>query len=656
MRKIGLKMKMVMAVSLFFFLSPGRAKAEPEGEKAIVLPEISVTATRHEEETSRIPSYITIINERQIRDTPARTVPDLLRDLAGIHVKDYLGHGRNSSVDIRGFGETGGLNTLVLVDGRRVNEIDLSGVDWTQISLERIDRLEIIRGYGSVLYGDQAVGGVINIITKDGLTQPPIRLEGNYGSYHSHREMIEIGRSTGSVTYHLSASFLESDGYRENSFMRNKTAGLRFTDHPCERFSWDLTAGLKEDTYGMPGALKQSELESSQYERTESKYPEDWASTDEYYVQFTPTFHFSDLGSLKIPLSLKEKKPYSAWESWDWITHHHLKTLGILPQYILTKDLIGYQNTITFGFDYYRHHHDDQMGKSEIRRSTKGYYVLDSLIIIPDLLFSTLGYRYERVNYTFRTASTDKAAHDEEAVQAGLTLAYAKGCKAFLSFGKAFRLPATDEYYLYYPTPGLNQNLTLQKSRQYDLGIQHSLGQRLRLGVTLFRIETTDEIFFDPVTYTNTNYPKTKRYGSEIDFSSSATDYLTLSGSYTYLDSKLAAGPYRDKKIPGVAHHKVHLGAHVRPWTFLTIDLWGRWLDSQIGISDWNNEKGKLESYTTVDARVRFQWKKMESWIGVNNLFNEIYSEYACVDSSLQELSLYPAPERNYTLGISYQF
>ena len=90
-------------------------------------------------------------------------------------------------MDIRGFGETGPLNTLVLVDGRRVNEIDLSGVDWTQIPLDQVERIEIVRGSGSVLYGDNAVGGVINIITKKPEKPLSARVEGVIGSYHSEQ-------------------------------------------------------------------------------------------------------------------------------------------------------------------------------------------------------------------------------------------------------------------------------------------------------------------------------------------------------------------------------------------------------------------------------------------------------------------------------------
>src|SRR4030043_232451 len=112
------------------------------------------------------PANVTVITREEIEKSNSQTVIDLVRTEVGVVVRDYYGTGKTASVDIRGFGETGPLNTLVLVDGRRVNEIDLSGVDWTQIPLDQIERIEILRGPGSVLYGDNAVGGVINIITR----------------------------------------------------------------------------------------------------------------------------------------------------------------------------------------------------------------------------------------------------------------------------------------------------------------------------------------------------------------------------------------------------------------------------------------------------------------------------------------------------------
>ncbi len=131
--------------------------------------EVVVTATRQEEKIAFVPANVNVITENDIKNSTAHNIPDLLRTQVGIHVNDVTGNKRSFTVDLRGFGETAALNTLVLVDGRRINQADLSGTDWTLIPIDRIKRIETIRGgRGSVLYGDNAAGGVINIITKEG--------------------------------------------------------------------------------------------------------------------------------------------------------------------------------------------------------------------------------------------------------------------------------------------------------------------------------------------------------------------------------------------------------------------------------------------------------------------------------------------------------
>src|SRR4030042_4402657 len=137
-------------------------------EKNVILEEVVVTATRYEEQPSKVPANITVITEKDINSSSAQNIPELLRTETGILVNDISGNRRNYTVDLRGFGETASSNILVLVDGRRVTQSDLSGVDWTEIPLERVKRIEIIRGgRGGVLYGAHATGGVINIITKE---------------------------------------------------------------------------------------------------------------------------------------------------------------------------------------------------------------------------------------------------------------------------------------------------------------------------------------------------------------------------------------------------------------------------------------------------------------------------------------------------------
>ena len=146
-----------------FVLFPSFSLAQ---DKDVTLEQVVVTATRDTQEIKKIPANVTVITQEKIAAANAKTITDVLENEVGVVVRNLSGTGKNAQVDIRGFGETGPLNPLVLVDGRRVNEIDLSGVDWTQIPLDQVERIEIVRGSGSVLYGDNAAGGVVNIITK----------------------------------------------------------------------------------------------------------------------------------------------------------------------------------------------------------------------------------------------------------------------------------------------------------------------------------------------------------------------------------------------------------------------------------------------------------------------------------------------------------
>ena len=130
---------------------------------------IVVTPYRYEESLDNAVANVTVLTSKDIKNSGASQVIDVLRSVPGISVRDYYGNGTQANVDMAGFGEQSLLNVLVLVDGRWVNSIDLSGVDWTQIPLGNVDRIEVIHGgSGSVLYGDNASSGVINIITKTG--------------------------------------------------------------------------------------------------------------------------------------------------------------------------------------------------------------------------------------------------------------------------------------------------------------------------------------------------------------------------------------------------------------------------------------------------------------------------------------------------------
>jgi iron complex outermembrane receptor protein len=127
---------------------------------------ILITATRTERSVQSIPANPTVITSEDIRRGGFTSAPEALQKRAGLHVRNFSDNPGRASVDIRGFGENSQGRVLVLVNGRRINRPDLGPINWSQIPMGNIDRIEVVRGAQSALYGDYAVGGVINIITR----------------------------------------------------------------------------------------------------------------------------------------------------------------------------------------------------------------------------------------------------------------------------------------------------------------------------------------------------------------------------------------------------------------------------------------------------------------------------------------------------------
>ncbi|MBL8012640.1 MAG: TonB-dependent receptor, partial [Candidatus Omnitrophica bacterium] len=161
-------------------------------EQGVTLKEVVVTPNRYDINDAQAPSYITVIDNEEIQESNARTVSELLRGVPGVLVTDN-GTAKSAIVDIRGSGGTAPSNVLVLVNSRKVNPVDISGPDWLQIPKDSVERIEIVRGSGTVLYGDNAVGGVVNIITKKGEGEKPsVKIGGKYGSYSSSMANMQV--------------------------------------------------------------------------------------------------------------------------------------------------------------------------------------------------------------------------------------------------------------------------------------------------------------------------------------------------------------------------------------------------------------------------------------------------------------------------------
>ena len=184
---------------------------------ATEIPAVVVSAARTEQSTLTTPASITVISREQIEASGASHINEVLRGQGGVQINDLYGDGSRATVDMRGFGDTAGSNTLILVDGRRLNNPDIAAPDLNSIALEDVERIEIVQGSAGVLFGDQAVGGVINVITrKPGALRHSLKLSaGSYNTLQLHA-MTSQALDSG-LNYLLSLDARESDKYRDHN-------------------------------------------------------------------------------------------------------------------------------------------------------------------------------------------------------------------------------------------------------------------------------------------------------------------------------------------------------------------------------------------------------------------------------------------------------
>ena len=644
-----------------------------EQEEGYTMETVVVTGTRTEEGVERIPANVTVINEEDIKHSNAKNVVDLLKTEEGIVVRDLLGNGKNAQVDLRGYGETAALNTLVLVDGRRVNEIDLSGVDWTQIPIEQIERIEVVRGTGSVLYGDNAVGGVINIITKVPSEKTAFTVGETFGSYRRNKGQFSVNGGKDNISASLYASYDATDGYRDNNHFRTRDVGAKIVFDPAEFLSLNFSGAYHSDDFGLPGPLTEEEVED---DRKATTRPFDKGESTDQYVKMGFELDMGGYGTFVTDFSYRNRETEATFVSFASATESDIGTWSITPRYVWDGEIFGRGNTLIAGVDLYW---TDQDGKSffgepqvksgltDIERDSFGFYFNNEFELVRNLILS-LGARREKVEYDitqedllFGFAPLDDSVSDwESAYSAGLTFIYSGKSSVFLRANRSFRFPLTDEivvFDFFNGTIGVNTDLKPQTGDHFEMGIKHYFTPKIQGRLTLFRAEIDEEIFFNPITFANENHPETLRHGVEVGLRADLRDSLTIFGSYTYTEATFEKDPFKNKHVPAVPKNKAAVGVRVYdviPGLVFAAEY--NYVGDSYAISDLGNEFEKLDDYFTIDAKVSYEWKRFKAFFGVNNITGEEYSQYAAIGGFPASLNLYPAPERNWLAGLEITF
>ena len=641
---------------------PGEEGKENSTGTRFELEEIVVTATRFETPVKSVPRNVTIITREDIEQAPSNNIVDLLDREAGIHIRSLFGNDKQAVVDVRGMGSTAASNVVVMVDGIKLNPADMSGVDFSSIQLAQVERIEIIRGAGSVVYGDGAVGGVINIVTRKGRPDTQRTVSASYGSFSTADLRASVSGSVSDLSYNVSAGYFDSEGYRDNGEFEKKDIAGVARYYMTDVTSFYVSGAYHEDAYGLPGPVSRDALDDAA-DRVKTLFPDDYGETTEIRVSGGIEFDTDTTGVIKVVRGYRLRNNdfvvgYSALvPEEDQISgiEEFNKTLNIT--YDLDFDFLQRNHKLQIGVDhaFADYIREESPGGPRVNSRTTQFGVfVNNQWSLADSLLIQWGYRENQFNGKFRTdqlvsadgvvrwvnGETDKSAWRNHAYDLGLTWFYSDRVSFFSNVGTSFRIPNVDEFAE--SEPGLKP----QKGRSLEAGTRYRVPDRLEVTLTAFHMETEDEIYYSEI---NRNYPDTTiRKGIETDIRFYWNEDVYLWGNYSYTEATFE-GDGND--IPLVPRHKGSAGIQ---WTIadgLNISLTGTFAGSRYDGNDMENDRyAQLDAYSVFDAKVTYQQGNLKWSAGMNNLFDTFYATYAYSEQ------YYPMPGRNMVAGVEWMF
>jgi len=597
----------------------------PAAQEAKHLDPVVVTATKIETPAEQLGAAVTVVPGDDVQKYHYETVEDVLRSVPGVEIRRSGGLGKISNISIRGANSN---QVQVLVDGVRVKSPTTGQADLSDISPDLIERVEVIRGPQATLYGADAIGGVVNIITKKGKGPFSATAEGGAGNYDTYTGRGWAGGTYSLFDYSASISHLESNGQFQNDSSDKNAVNLRLG----VSLPWDSSVAF-----------------SLRWVRSETGLPVKFVSTSPLPLPIVPIIDVNNRQTSETwVFALNGKtKPYSWWESEVRLGRYTNSVnfvdlpdpaatcpfsscefpgrfdVGRWEAEVLNHFHIGPWSTSSVGLEY-RDESGEAQGATPFNASshTRAAFFQQQLRFL-DRLFMVGGFRVED-NSVFGTHWTERGS-----------LAYlirAWGTKIHGGAGSGFRAPTFNDLFF----PGFaDSTLQPETSFSWDVGVDQKLWKdRIRLGLTYFRNDFTNLISFEFASTApfvrGTNVGKAWARGWEFVGEADLLDTLTASLNYTFTGSK---NRQTDRPLAREPRHRWNIGLTWHPIPRLELFSQVQVVSEQFeptGGTDgvYNSGHVTLDMGGTWRLFERFAYiQSVDLWARIQNLTNEHYAE-----------------------------
>ena len=626
----------------------------------VKLEESIVTATGFDDIQSNQIKNTTVVTAQDIHNKGYNTVEEILRRTPGVN---FVNNAFGYIVDVRGQGVQGAAkNVKVLVDGSPLNILDMSHaiLPLNSVPVEDIEKIEIINGGGTVLYGSGTAGGVINIITKK-TQEEPVKNKVYYQNSSFETNKFGFGTSikfTDNFLLDLAYENVNGNGYRRGDKRdgENLRGGFTYniTDNQTLRFRATKYKEESKETGGITKVQLDRDRKAPGSEKTDSNLNR---------TEYTLNYEIKPTNNLTFSLLGYNQKTIRDYDIATPMRGMILKTDGFFKDTKNGIDLKGKYDyslgNIIFGYEYIKNksnrHSYSIMSKTDIdlKKDTHSAFI-QGKHSFTDKLDGILGYRYEHADYNIyrndRTNTIDKKTKkNNSAYEAGLNFKYSDTGNVYAKYERGYRSPSPTEMADKSPIQGYTlNNLKSEKYDTYEIGIKDMIGPSF-VSLTGFYTKKNDEILINMVghgvSWTYKNLQETERKGVEL-FAEQYFGTFRLNESVSYVDAKISKGTDKNKKIPYVSKTKATLGANYEVLTGLNLTADLNYFSNSV---DENYEK--IKGYSTTDLGVSYAHKTgLGVQAGVKNVFGKKYYRYKNGDSYI------PEAERTYYVGVSYNF
>jgi iron complex outermembrane receptor protein len=634
------------------FAIPFAARAQEAAPATVV-----ITGARFPSPVTLQPIGATVITQDEIRRAGVNDVNAAIRKIGGVFGRQSLDSSPDFALDLRGFGTNGPQNMVIMVDGVRLNENELVSSVLSTIPIDTVERIEIVRGGSSVLYGEGATGGVIQIVTRKNGNRAKGGTHGSVfaeaGQFRERDVRAQLSHAAGNISADLAVARQDNDNYRDNSDFRQNsvTAGLQL-GYTGGRAGLRVERARQDSR--LPGSLTLAQFQANP---RQSLTPNDFGSLDTDRVNAFAEYRLGAV-ELAAELSHRERSARSTYffgGSPSRIGYEGRQNqfsprarwlgelgAGMLNELVAGIDVIDWKRKTTSDFSL-----------ADASQRSKALYLRDELRFDPAHSGRlALGVRRELFDKDVADAMlgdvADQGSQGQNAWEAQGSYSVLPQLELSARAGQSYRVANVDEN-SFRTSPGL---LKVQTSHDLELGASWG-GSTAKLGARVFRHRLDNEIFYDPTAFANTNLDPTRRQGVEIDAEAALAPGWRASAHLQHVNAAFTEGPNAGREMVLVPKNVVTARLAWLPANGHTADLGAQWVDRQRYGSDFDNScAARMPSYVTFDARYAVKLGPWEVAASGLNLADRRYfsNAFGC------QSGIYPSDRRQLKLSMRYDF